>query len=335
MRLILILAFLISALPQFGQLSDEWRLEFRKLYLEEHPDLASELNALFSNADSLRVSDKIDWLSKMESFTADTTLSPNYYKLPFELEKHFYFQSKNKIGLAMNSLKLCQSLLQNENAQHSLYKKTNDYLVQEFEASGEHTFAITSLKRLLDAAENSNMSLSLSSAAESDSLKAVIQLKEKNSLVQQSIDFGMRKMLLQGLAAAGLLFVILLVIYFMSRWSSKKKIKALIEKQKDTTELDNLAKKIEVLKSESQQFKHTAQLTVNKLNGMDASGRKAATELQSLQTEILKSLEELRQQCEHNKASISPPVFMALQNVATRLGNSSTEKIQAISELLK
>ncbi len=335
MKFILVLAFLFNAVMHFGQSSEDWRLEFRKLYVEAHPEIVNGLTDLFSSADSLKVSGNSDWLNKMESVTADTTLSPNYYTFPFELERHFYFQSINKKGLAMNSLKICQSLLQNENAQSSLFKKTSGYLIQEFEIAGEYSFALISMKRLLEASDMAGMSANAISKAKQDSLQEVILAEKKQSAKLHEEETATRTSLLQALAGAGLLLIILLIIFFMSRWSLKKKIKALIEKQKDTTELDNLAKRIEVLKSESQQFKHTAQLTVNKLNGMDASGRKAASELQSLQSEILKSLEELRQQCEHNKASISPPVFMALQNVATRLGNVSTEKIQTIGDLLK
>ncbi len=335
MKIILVLTFLFSAVMHFGQSSEDWSLEFRKLYMDAHPELVNGLTDLFSSADSLKVTGDSNWLPRMESVTTDTTLSPNYYVLPFEMERHFYFQSTNKKGLAMNSLKICQSLLQNENAQGSLFKKTSEYLIHEFEIAGEYSFALISMKRLLEASDIAGMSANAMSESMQDSLQEVILAEKKQSATLHEKETATRTSLLQALAGAGLLLIILLVIFFMSRWSLKKKVKALIEKQKDTTELDSLAKRIEVLKSESQQFKHTAQLTINKLNGMDASGRKAASELQSLQSEILKSLEELRQQCEHNKASISPPVFMALQNVATRLGNTSTEKIQTISELLK
>ena len=326
--------FLLAAHVVNGQTSSDVQIQFRNLYTDAHPELLSESQNVFVYADSLFATDNSKWILLLDSIAADT-LKFGLLELPVSFEKHLYFLSKNKVGLSMNSLKRAHAANEREDSQSELFRFCSKYLISHFETSGELTFAMQAMKGLLSSSENSLESLSEKSLLQSDSLKNVLKKAEANYAVKSATDAETQKNLLQGLAAAGLFIVLLLVVLLMYKWKSNKKLKALIEKQKDTSEVDELIKKMETLKSETQQFKQTAQLTINKLNGMDASGRKAGVELQVLQTDIVKALEELRQQCEHNKATISPPVFMALQNIATRLGTSSTERIQKIQDHLK
>lgn len=235
----------------------------------------------------------------------------------------------------MNSLKRAHAANAREDIQSELFRFSSRYFIRQFESSGEMSFALRAMQGLLLSQENELLSNRERSKFLIDSMSQELQTNRANFEMKSAADSAKQKRLLQGLAAAGLFIVILLVVLFIYKWKFKKKLKALSEKQKDTSEVDELIKKMEVLKSETHQFKQTAQLTIDKLNVMDASGRKAGAELQFLHTDIVKSLEELRQQCEHNKASISPPVFMALQNIATRLGNASSERIQKIQDHLK
>jgi methyl-accepting chemotaxis protein len=310
------------------------QLSMRQLatqYCEEHAVSAKEV---FLFSDSLTSVNSKLFLMKLDSISNDS-LSGKVLSPLIELEKHFYFKNLGRTDLAMNALKRFQSSFEELQWQNPFYYESLTYAASEFDRATETPFALMAYRKLFNASIAKLDDQRVQFDIQRDSLDvAMMQLKNEVKTQKENAEHD-RRVLLQALAAAGVMILIFLVLLLLSRWRSRKKIKALIAKQNDRSELDELSDKFTALSTEAQQFKHTAQLTINKLNAMDVSNRKAVNELGSFTEELQKSLEELRQQCETNKSTISPPVYMAIQNIATRLNSAAAIRIKAMHDLLK
>ena len=332
-RLFSTLMILYSCILASSQNDASKRDEFRRLAISGFHDMETELNAVYIIADSLNTKSANQNLKMLDSLSADS--ANGHFYLPFvELEKHFYFSEIQKAELSMGSLRKFQTAIGELPIENEFAIRSHTYAAEEFDHAGDNASAIISMKKLLLASEAKLSSSEISGVMLSDSLNSKVMSLEGAMQAQKEKLESENMLYMEGLAASGVVILILLIVLFMTRWKLQKRVQSLLKKQPDTSEAELLAQKVVDLQNETTQFKKTAQSMVNKLNSMDTTNRKATEELALLSADVESSLNELKQQCITNKASISPPVFMTIQNVATRLGNSSTERIKSIAKLL-
>ena len=325
--------FLCSVMIVLSQENFSKREEFRSLAKVAFNERETELKAMYSLADSLDSKAFKVNLSKLDSLSADS-INGSFYKPLVELEKHFYYVGIQMNDMSLTALRKFQSAIGEMPMDDEFAVRAHTYAMQEFEEAGDIASANVSMKKLWAVAEMKVLSSEKIGIALTDSMNSKVTALEREMSNQKKSLGDTNLLYLEGLAAAGLVILILFIAFFMMRWKLRKRIHSLLKKQPDTSEADLLAQKVIDLQNETLQFKKTAQSTVNKLNSMDTANRNATEELALLSSDVEKSLDELKQQCITNKASISPPVYMAIQNLSTRLGNAAADRIKTIENML-
>lgn len=334
-RILVSMTMLLFSLSSYTQQDSIWKQEFRNLATTNYADRQMDVQLVMSLADSLYSSTGNMYLMKLDSMVNDSSKSYEEILLVIEMEKYLWYKSNNKLQPATLSLKYVFENMKLQESGTAFYTLIANYLIREFSLmndwKGAHDSQQLLYQSLLSQKERDfttyQDSLGLLNAKMTDQQKESL-LKLKKSKEQNDL-------LLYALCGAGLLCILLLITFLVVRYSLRKKLRMLLEKKPDTTDLDVLTNKLNSLKTEAQQFKQTAQLSIDRLNTMDQSHRKSALEVEKLNEEITTALDELKSISESGKNNMTPALYMALQNVGTRLSNSTAQSILQIRSLLK
>jgi ABC-type phosphate transport system auxiliary subunit len=115
----------------------------------------------------------------------------------------------------------------------------------------------------------------------------------------------------------------------------RKKMIEEVRKASDRTEIETVAKKLNEVRLECDQLKTGVKLSGEKVAVMEESRRKLIQNLKQLADEINAGLDEVKAQGETNKTGMNPTAYMAIQNAATRMGNTIAQRFQVLSDSLK
>jgi len=332
-----VFALAISSLA--AQTDSLWQGEFRKLSLEDNTDRKSELEQIFSYSDSLGSKNSKFFLTQLDSIALADSIPGTRpsMKAYVEMEKHFWYTRTGKPAPALASLKNAQQSIMSSLHATPFFDNMSAYMVSIFEKAGDYAAALEVQKELQLSHEINQAKLMELDLETRDKHENEID-KQKSEIALLQKKAGIDKDMITYLMAGGALLLLLTIIFVATTIGARKKLRYASVVKVDTaasSELEILAKKMDDLKKETTQFRTTAQLTVDKLNTMDAVHRRAHIEILSLDDELTTSLTELNAQCEKSKNSIAPPLYMAIQNTVTRLNNSAQKKIDTIIELLK
>ncbi len=248
-KAILLTSLFLQSLFILAQAPIDEQTAFRTLALEQYADRATDLQRIFSLTDSLSTKQNKIYAHQLDSISADS-IHRSFMEPMVEMSKHYFYLVNNNNALASASLKKAQPYFDLSETQDRFLIQMNRYSARYFESTGEISFALIARKRLSQAFEllyegsltewkgsaDSLSKIAINQAQETDKIKAASQHD--------------KKILMQAIAGAGIIVLVLLVILFMSRWSLKKKIKSAINKPKDTTETDLLNSRIEELNNE-------------------------------------------------------------------------------------
>lgn len=324
--------FLLSSLL-IGQTISEDQSNFRRMVGESFPEKTSMLDEVFAWSDSLYGKQTKFYLSKLDSLSTDT-INGSFFLPIVEMSKHHFYQQQGNRSMAIASIKKAQPFFNTGEDQQDYLLKTNKYMVSFFESVGETSFAMISQKRLALAHELKYEDALADHSIQKDSLTKEIESGQKKITLLEQDKKDTESKFLQAAAGAGVILITLIVILFLTRWSLKKKLQAAVALNKDTTEKDVLNARIQELNAEITQYKHTAQLTINKLNQVDVSNKKVTQSLTKMTDELNKALDEINQQNEQQKATSSPATYMLVRNTIARTTAIVEEHLrQAISLL--
>ena len=310
------------------------QVAFRTLALEHYADRTTDLQSIFSLTDSLGTKPNKIYAHQLDSLASDS-INRTFFEPMVEMSKHYYYLINNNNALASASLKKAQPYFDLSETQDRFHIQMNRYSARFFESTGEISFALNARKRLSQAFELLYEGSLTEWKGSADSLSQIAAKQAQETEKIKSASQHDKKVFMQAIAGAGIIVLVLLVILFMSRWSLKKKIKSALNKPKDTLETDLLNSRIEELNNEVTQYKHTAQLTINKLNHFDTSHRKVMQSLTNMKDEVNKTLDEINTQNEQQKANSSPATYMFVRNSLARTASVVEEHIKQTLSLLK
>lgn len=331
---ILFTCLVLSSAMMFAQTPLDEQTTFRTLAREQFQDKAAMLDEIFRLTDSLGTKLGRESMHKLDSLETDS-MNKNFAVPVIEMSKHHFYLIQGNPSMASTAIKKAQAYFDLSETQEAFKFKMNRYAAGYFESTGEIVYALTARKRMSQAYELLYEGALAEWKGSSDSLMQSESRLQKELNKQKETATHDRRIFMQAIAGAGIIILILLLVIFFSRWSWKKKLKAALNKPQDTSETDMLNARIQELNNDVNQYKHTAQLTINKLNHFDTTNRKVTQSLQQLKEEVSKVLDEINTQNEQQKSGSSPAAYMLVRNSISRTASVVEEHIKQTLSLLK
>jgi hypothetical protein len=233
------------------------------------------------------------------------------------------------------SLKKLLDATKNIDTQTQYFEKLNHWLFSKFEFSGAWEQALVCSQRLSDANANHLTSKLDSSEAAADSLKDALAMQK--TILKKTETEAEKHQELWMAVAAGIFFLLIVtaILFLAARSGMRKKMIEEVRKASDRTEIETVAKKLNEVRLECDQLKTGVKLSGEKVAVMEESRRKLIQNLKQLADEINAGLDEVKAQGETNKTGMNPTAYMAIQNAATRMGNTIAQRFQVLSDSLK
>jgi hypothetical protein len=311
------------------------RQELRKLQLQELPELSMFSEPIYQTADSAEITSSNKWLLRLDSLAADSTANLAGAGFIGHLELIFLKCLKSPNTMDYTSLKKLLDATKNIDTQTQYFEKLNHWLFSKFEFSGAWEQALVCSQRLSDANANHLTSKLDSSEAAADSLKDALAMQK--TILKKTETEAEKHQELWMAVAAGIFFLLIVtaILFLAARSGMRKKMIEEVRKASDRTEIETVAKKLNEVRLECDQLKTGVKLSGEKVAVMEESRRKLIQNLKQLADEINAGLDEVKAQGETNKTGMNPTAYMAIQNAATRMGNTIAQRFQVLSDSLK
>jgi hypothetical protein len=336
------LLFLSTFVAASAQVPDSTSIMgLRALSLESQGVNSSVLSELFTYRDSL-VIDKRKWSVKYDSLLQDTLRVTRVERALAAVDAALWSYSTNPSAplytMAKRAFDACLDLpLASEN-----YNRELNAIMLEV-AINENDYAMAySLQNKIHAANYADWK----SEKELEELRNDSMLNEGRSSLQSSqsalksmSDTAMQWHLIA--MAAILLFVVLVVVFFISKNRWNKQRSQLSNQASDKSEEEALVHKLEAARREIQELKQVAKKTLE-VTVVDAEvapvpqGKSlSAEEVAEWNNQVQSVLAKIKTHCEAGKNSMAVPTYMSIINDVTRLGaqvnKKSEEWIQVLS----
>lgn len=309
-------------------------LNLRTLQQSEVAELNEYAERIYAIADSAFVTGNKKWSQKLDSLCVDSTMIASDAVFLGKLEKYFLTKRQRN---QMDAVLLNQIFEDSKSlsTQTGYYLKLHEWMSENFIAMKDWEHAMKCKALLHDAALNDVLSKVETEGQRSDSLSEALLMQKA---LLRTTENEHKKMQLLWMSVAGGLAAILLITLVGFLISRKKLKRRLIEESRkaaDTSEIEALTKKYNDLKIEMDQQKQAGRLSHEKLTAMEESRRKLIQNLKQLADEINSGLDEVKAQGESNKSGMNPAAYMAVQNAATRMGNTIAQRFQSLSDSLR
>jgi outer membrane murein-binding lipoprotein Lpp len=312
----------------------------RALSLEAQGVNSSVLSELFTYHDSL-VIDKRKWSVKYDSLLQDTLRVTPVERALAAVDAALWSYSTNPSAPLYTMAKgVFQAWLDLSVVNENYERELNAIMLEV--AINENDYAMAySLQNKIHAANYADWKSETESAAlRTDSLlnEGRSSLQSSQSALKSMSDTAMQWHLIA--MAAILLFVVLVVVFFISKNRWNKQRNQLSTQVSDKSEEEALVNKLEAARREIQELKQVAKKTlevpvVAEVAPLPQGKSLSAEEVADWNNQVQAVLAKIKTHCEAGKNSMAVPTYMSIINDVTRLGaqvnKKSEEWIQVLS----
>ncbi len=338
MKYRLIFMFLFTAgITANAQLDSLAFGDYREQILRLYPDEALVLNKIHACGDSLSTKRAGVYSAQLDSLSdlTNTSLSKSII-ISALMEKYQWNVLHNRKTEALVALQKAQKVTTEMGGHENFVRLNHEIFSNELEKCGDYMGALASNRLLMQTATSLF-------EVERDSLENALTLIEEDltknkSLMEKNSKAEAEKTLYYQIAIGGAVLLALLLGILLIAQSAKwkKKLKSGIDVSSEKKEeLEILSSKLNVAKNSLEQMKTAAQHTINKLNDMDVSQRRAFQSVNQLESELEQPMSELKNITEELKSTVPVATFMSLQNVLGRMHGGMKKHLKEAQEALK
>jgi hypothetical protein len=326
-------ALMLLSLKVSAQTIDSLEVtQIRKMALELYPLQHERMTVVFAMHDSMPSKDKL-FLQRYDSLTSDSLFVQTPAFRAVAIDRALLAMSKGNAMTQYASLKAAFGDVQMPEGLSSYHQEVSAILL-EFALEASDYATAYRMQNALHAgayggwtAEREALGDSLRQA-QKEHAQEIQQLStsQKNSDKAQA----MTRMMLIVLAAV-LFILCLVVLAFMLK--ARKQLQLMRSRSEDTSEKEELVRKLEAAKSELKQHLMAEKKKVEPVvvSPPVSTAPSPAVDLSALNDEIQQGLSKIKAHCEAGKQGMSVPTYMSIVNDTTRLSSTVMKRIQSLN----
>jgi iron-sulfur cluster repair protein YtfE (RIC family) len=307
-------------------------IQVRKLSLELYPLQLERLKAVFAMHDSMPSKDK-PFLQRYDSLTRDSLFVQTPAFRAVAIDRALLAMSKGNAMTQYASLKAAFGDVQMPEGLSPYHQEVSAILL-EFALEASDYATVYRMQNALHAGAYGDWT------AEREALGDSLRLAQKQhaqeiqqlSSSQKNSDKEQAKTRMMLIVLASVLFILCLVA-FLFMLKGKKKLRLLRSRSEDTSEKEELVRKLEAAKSELKQHLMAEKKKVEPVvvSAPISSAPSPVVDLSALNDEIQQGLSKIKAHCEAGKQGMSVPTYMSIVNDTTRLSSAVMKRIQSLN----